>query len=101
MAGDRVDFDPDAIYPFPDDPHVTDYPSGSRAKKYAETFSRLYLNLLFQLHETFNGSPDKITDNLGSMFHLNMKAKEIAAVEVRPGDPSLHAGPTFENPLNL
>ena len=101
MSGDRVDFDPEAIYPFLNDPHVKDYPAGSRARKYAETFSRLYLNLLFQLHKTFNGSPEKVTGTFASMFHLNMKAKEMAAVEVRPGDPSLNAGPTFENPLNL
>lgn len=101
FAGDRVIFDPEAVYPFPDNPHVKDYPAGSRARKYAMTFSRLYLNLLYQLHKTFNGSPEKVTSTFASMFHLNMKAKELAALEVRPGDPSLHAGPTFENPLNL
>ena len=101
FLGAPVTLDMNGVWPLPHNPRTFDYPKNSRARMLAEGFGRHYLDMLNQLHIVFNGQPDDIISAFSAMFLLNIRAKEMVAVPIKTGEPSLHAGPTFDNPLHL
>ena len=101
FLGYPIVFDPDGVWPLPHNPSLSDYPVGSQARFLAEDFVRLYWKLMYELQLTFSGQPEKIDGTVSAMFLLRLKAQELVKVQVNKGDPSLHAGPLFENPLRF
>ncbi|XP_065839157.1 uncharacterized protein [Oscarella lobularis] len=101
-TGDAVVFDPNGVYPVMDNARVSDFKKGTRARLFAEGFARSYLDLLNQLHETFNGHPHTAKNSFSTMMALTGKARELVANRVsEAAEEVVHAGVPFENPLNL
>jgi rubrerythrin len=92
-AGETIPFDPAKVKPVVDDPHCSNYPEGSPARKACEEFNHTYTNLLKLLHEVFNGAPQTLDSSIAVMFELKQQAGEVMAIELGPGK---HAGPSFE-----
>jgi rubrerythrin len=91
--GEAIPFDPAQVKQIVDDPHCSDYPEGSPARKACEEFNHTYTNLLKLLHEAFNGAPQSLDNSIDVMFELKEQAGKVMAIEVQPGK---HAGPSFE-----
>ena len=98
FTGPIIPFDLNGVWPLPENPKLTDYPSGSRARMLAEDFCRLYLQTLHELQNAFDGNPQLLPTAVANMFLLKIKAREMVQTQVQPG---LNAGPTFENPLRV
>ena len=102
FTGDPVTFDERGIYPLIDNARTRDYKEGSRARLLASGFARSYLDLLEQLHSIFNGSPGDAKKSFSNMVAMTTKAHSLVKIPVNElGEEVVHAGPPFENPLNL
>ena len=73
---------------------TADYPEGSPIRIAQEEFNNTYCLLLYQLEETFNGSPSRLRATVGTMFTLRSQAQ--ALMRMPTGDGTTTAGPTFE-----
>jgi hypothetical protein len=91
-SSDRIEFDPSLVLPLPDNPVPGLYPAGSPAEAGNMAFNRLYTKVLQQLHEAFNGTPDRLKDAIGTMQDMRTAALQLVAL---PIDGGLHAAPTF------
>ena len=102
FTGDPITFDKDGIYPLLHNARTRDYKEGSRARLLASGFARSYLDLLKQLHAMFNGSPGDAKKSFSNMVAMTTKARSLVQIPVNElGEEVAHAGPPFENPLNL
>lgn len=90
-----VPFDPAGVQTLIDDPKQTDYSEGSVAAVQSEAFNTYYSNLLKALHQSFNGSPDKINDAIGLMFDLKVQAKSLMQLPM-DGQPGKFCAPTWQ-----
>ena len=80
------------MLPLPDNPLPEQYPAGSPAEAGNATFNRLYTKVLQQLHEAFNGAPNRLDDAIGTM--QSMRTAALQLVEL-PIDGGMRAAPTF------
>ncbi|HET9620363.1 MAG TPA: ferritin-like protein [Kofleriaceae bacterium] len=95
-AGDAVLYDAGAVYDFPANAKVSDYPAGSAARITAETFYESYVRLLRVLDATFNGEPHAFDAALGVMFELKLIAQQVVQ---HPADPKQASGKVAAPPF--
>lgn len=76
-SGALIPFEPVEVFNMPPNPTVAQYAEGSRSRFMAEQFSQAYTQLLYVLHQTFNGRPDQLNKALGLMFQLRILAYEV------------------------
>lgn len=93
-TGKPITVDPTGVIPLVENPTIESYPAGSPARKGAESFNRLYTEVLKNLHKTFNGSPETLEHAIDLMFELKGEASKLA--EAPSGQPGKQAGPTYE-----
>jgi hypothetical protein len=94
-SGTEVPLDPVDVWNLYPDAKSVDYKPGSTARKLADQFNYSYTSLLQMLHDTFNGSPEKIKDAIDQMRNdLTPLALKIVATPV--DGTSYTAAPTFE-----
>jgi hypothetical protein len=91
-SSDRIAFDPSLVLPLPDNPVPGLYPAGSPAEAGNMKFNRRYTDVLQQLHQAFNGAPNRLADAIETMTELRDAALELVDL---PIDGGLHAAPTF------
>ena len=72
---------------------MADHPAGSSIRTAQEEFNRTYCNLLRQLEQAFNGSPDLLRPATRTMYGLKGQAQRL--MEMPDADGTM-AGPTFE-----
>ena len=102
FTGPAINFDPNGVWPLPDNPRTMQYKENTRVRLLAEGFSRSYLDLLSQLQRAFNGEPKDIAKSFSTMVAFTNKAQNLAKERIsQEGDELLHAGPPFDNPLDL
>jgi len=76
-------------------PKMNDYPTDSLAYVNSRLFNINYTNLLNNLHETFNGQPEKINAAMGLMFSIKLYAQKLLELP-DPNHTGYVAGPSFE-----
>lgn len=91
-ASDRIDFDPNLVLPLPVNPGPHLYPGGSPAQEANTIFNRLYSKVLKQLHEAFNGAPNRVENAIETMHSMRVAALQLVELPIEGG---MHAGPTF------
>lgn len=99
--GDPVPFDPDGVYPMMDDPDLGKLRPGSKAYILATQFAQTYHALLRGLDRTFNGEPAAIAGAIGTMYSLDVTARQLMRTPaVRPDGKAdgTTAGPSFQLP---
>ena len=85
----------DAVYPMLRNPRTEDYPEGSAVRAASDAFNALWSRLLHELERGLSGEPPLLLDAVGTMFELKYSALELLRNPL-PGDPGVHAGPSFE-----
>jgi rubrerythrin len=93
-SGPAIPFKPAGVWPVIENPTPGDFPPGSAARYAFDTFNYTYTALLKTLHDTFNGSPDRLNAAVGLMESLNGQAQKLMAME--SGTPGKNAAPSFE-----
>lgn len=91
-SSDRIEFDASLVLSLPDNPVPELYPAGSPAQAGNIEFNRLYTNVLQQLHQAFNGAPNRLEDAIGTMQSMRTAALQLVELPINGG---IHAGPTF------
>ncbi len=95
FSGEPIPFDPDGVWPMLANPTLKSYPPGSQLASNAELFAGSYSKLLKGLHRTFNGEPTFLRNAIGSMYAVEVQAKELMRTAI-PNDPEGRtAGPPF------
>jgi hypothetical protein len=100
FTGPPVRFDQDGVWPMIDDPSASRLPSDSLARRRSDELDQTYWALLAVLHQSFDGSPDRIGDAIELMFSLEVAARRLVQMPVAPGS-ALTAGPAFRDPSRL
>ncbi|UTH75093.1 ferritin-like protein [Chromobacterium sp. IIBBL 290-4] len=96
-SGPEVPFDPQGVWPMQDDPMLSSFPPGSRARLLATQFNHSYHAMLNALHEAFNGEPTTLGQAVSLMRSLQLSVQQL--VQTPSGrDDGLNAGPTFSRP---
>jgi hypothetical protein len=95
FEGPEIAFDPAGVLPVADDPDSGSLPPASAVRSAAELCDSAYGALLRALHETFNGQPDRLAPAVGLMFSLEVQARELMTMQIRPPAPAT-AGPSFQ-----
>lgn len=93
-AGDPIPFDAGKVYPVLKNPKASKYKEGSAPRHACDTFNYTYTTLLKVLHETFNGSPDRLAAGVGLMESMSEQAQAMMAMP--SGIDGSNAGPSFE-----
>jgi len=65
------------IYQFQANPSPDDHPPGSQEAIELTWFANNYTDLLVELHDTFNGAPQKYFDTIAKMYQLNDRAVSL------------------------
>lgn len=93
-SGDPIPFN-GQVPNMKENPKTSDYPVNSVVHVNSKLFNFYYTNLLNNLHETFNGAPEKLGDAFGLMYALRLYALKLLALP-DPSNPGFVAGPSFE-----
>lgn len=83
----------DGVLPMRPNPVMADHPSGSPIRAAQEKFNGTYCQLLEQLDQAFNGSPQMLGAATGAMYALKAQAQSLMMM---PDGDDTTAGPTFE-----
>ena len=94
-SGAPLAVDWDAVFPVKANARLADYPEGSALRAGAEEFNRVYAGFLALMTKAFNGEPSLFVDAVGDMFRLKELSYQLMRQPL-PGQPGLHAAPTFE-----
>ncbi|KUN74076.1 hypothetical protein AQJ46_00305 [Streptomyces canus] len=92
-TGEAVVIDSDGVLPMRPNPLLADHPLGSPIRNAQEKFNRTYCQLLQQLEQAFNGSPQMLGAATGTMYALKAQAQNLMTM---PDGDDTTAGPTFE-----
>ena len=65
----------------------------------ARACNRVYARMLGCIQTAFDGEPGALTHAVGTMFELKNRAVDLLRIPL-PGDGAMHAGPTFEYPVD-
>lgn len=87
-ANDPVAFDPGGVIDFPANPRASNHAVGSPERIALDGFNRLYTSMLQDLHQAFNGAPQKLDSAVDSMRAMSDAAGRMAQ--------NLKIGPSFE-----
>lgn len=93
-TGREIHLDKAGILPIHPNTRLEEIPKGTEARFTAEKFAAEYTLLLENLHEAFNGHPDKIKDTFRGMHSLTALAAELVQMPF-PGKPEFTVGPVF------
>ncbi|SMF26702.1 Ferritin-like [Alteromonadaceae bacterium Bs31] len=91
--GEAIPLDESQIYKLQPNAKAEDYPAGSVARRFADQSNYTYSSLLNNLHQTFNGHPDKLNEAMGLMYELRLTVQKMVTIDV--GD-SYCAAPPFQ-----
>lgn len=84
----------DAVFPLKANLKMAELPIDSQARMLVEEFNREYTQMLFHLHDAFNGAPDQMNPAVNIMEErLKPMAKQLVQIDIGGG---AHAAPTFE-----
>ena len=78
---------------------MSDYTPGSTAFTRAAELNRKYTELLDQMENAFNGSPDSVDEAIGTMFVIKSQLNALLSTPIHEGgDPDIgpNAGPTYD-----
>lgn len=95
FTGDIIPFDPSNVLPLFPNTKANMLPIGSEERKLLDLFNQTYSNLLFGLHQTFNGHPDNLSNTIGLMFDLRLACQKLAEMPF-PGSDGYTIGPSYE-----
>lgn len=97
-AGDPVELDANNILNLKQNAKATDYEEGSLARRYADQTNFTYSSLLNALHDTFNGSPERIDAAMGLMYELRLQAQKMVTIKLPPNAQGIEevAAPPFQ-----
>jgi hypothetical protein len=88
-----IPFDPTGVFPVKPNLKMADLPVDSQARMLVEQFNREYTQMLFHLHDAFNGKLDEMNSAVNIMEErLKPLAKQLVQIDIG----GAHAGPTFE-----
>jgi hypothetical protein len=96
--GAPIPFDPSGVYPMTDDPDIGRLDPSSRAYALSAQFAATYQALLRGLDRTFGGEPPAIAGAIGTMYSLDVTARQLMQTPSGLGDGTT-AGPTFQLPF--
>jgi hypothetical protein len=97
-TGPPIQIDLAAIYPMKPNLRVEQLPT-NELRAAARTCNRVYARMLGHIQTAFDGKPDALTHAVGTMFELRNRAVDLLRIPL-PGDGVMHAGPTFEYPID-
>lgn len=93
-SGEKIVFDPAAVFPAKTNIKMADIPVDSPARLLAEQFNRDYTGMLALLHRAFNGEKHLLGEPINLMTSaLKTAAIQLVQIEIADG---VNAGPTFE-----
>lgn len=92
-SGEPITLDEKQIYNLKHNAKAEGYQAGSLARRYADQTNYTYSSLLNNLHETFNGSPDKLDQAMGLMYELRLSVQKMVTIDLGNGEC---AAPPFQ-----
>lgn len=95
FAGETIPFNPDGVYPLFPNTKSEMLPEGSTERAMLSQFNQAYGQLLDELHDAFNGNPNRMSDTFTSMTTIAKLAQNICAMPF-PGIPEYNLGLPFE-----
>lgn len=95
FTGPVIPFDPSNVLPLYPNTKAEMLPEGSEERRLLDSFNQTYSNLLFGLHQTFNGHPDNLNNTIGLMFDLRLACQKLAEMPF-PGQDGYTIGPSYE-----
>lgn len=95
FTGPIIPFDASNVLPLFPNTKANMLPLGSEERRLLEEFNQTYSNLLFGLHQTFNGHPDNLNNTIGLMFDLRLSCQKLALMPF-PGKQGYTIGPSYE-----
>lgn len=95
FTGPIIPFDASNVLPLYPNTKANMLPLGSEERRLLEEFNQTYSNLLFGLHQTFNGQPDNLGNTIGLMYDLRLSCQKLAEMPF-PGTYGYTIGPSYE-----
>jgi hypothetical protein len=90
-----IDTSSTGVYPIFPNTKTTMLPDGSEAKNRMNEFNSSYYSLLAGLHDVFNGKPNDLDKNIGTMYDIKLSAEKLCAMPF-PNKDGYNVGPSFE-----
>ncbi|MEA5460765.1 ferritin-like protein [Arcicella sp. LKC2W] len=94
-ASIAIDTSLTGVYPLFPNTKTAMLPDGSEAKNRMNEFNSSYYSLLAGLHDVFNGKPNDLDKNIGTMYDIKLAAEKLCAMPF-PDKEGYHVGPSFE-----
>ncbi len=94
-SGPELTVEWDSAYPVKKNARLKDYPPGSELYAAAKAFNVSYAGFLRQVTHAFTGKPGLLLDAVWEMFRIRDDMTRLIHNPI-PGQPGVHAGPTFE-----
>ncbi len=95
-TGPKIDIDWDAVYNMHPNPTRELYRDLPELAALNLQFNRTFTRLLNELHETFNGDPDKLLQATGTMYELKYAAQALYRNPLPNSKEGYYASPTWE-----
>ncbi len=92
-SGEIIPLDEDGIYDILENAKADDYLEGTAARRYADQTNYTYSSLLNNLHQTFNGQPEKIDEAMGVMYEFRLSVQKMVTIKLKNGK---NAAPPFQ-----
>lgn len=93
-TGREIHLDENGIHPIHPNTRLKELPEGTEGRIAAEKFAKEYTLLLENLHQAFNGHPDRIKATFSGMHALSALAEKLVTMPY-PGKPEFTVGPVF------
>ncbi len=94
--GPPIPFNPQGVYPVPDNPKSSAYPAGGIAAAANRNFNAAYTSLLRVLHELFNGQNTAATFQRALALMMSMKEQAKGMMSAVSNYGQINIGPSFE-----
>lgn len=94
-AGAPILFDPSGVWPLRPNCKIEDFRHGTQARTRIEQFAYNYGALLNALHQTFNGSPERLDAAIGLMYDLRVLSAALMQTDTGDGTGRT-VGPSYQ-----
>ncbi len=95
FTGPIIPFDVSNVLPLYPNTKANMLPRDSEERRLLEEFNQTYSNLLFGLHQTFNGQPGNLGNTIGLMYDLRLSCQKLAEMSF-PDKYGYTIGPSYE-----
>jgi rubrerythrin len=95
FSGPEIPFEPADVQPLYPNTKASMFQHGTEERKLIDLFNQQYSNMLYGLHQTFNGRPEDLSNNIGLMIDLRLACQKMAQMPF-PGKSGYTIGPSYE-----